>query len=114
MGAAAAAVDEEGSGGGEEGGVGGRIRGDTGGSTRRVMIAMGKCHCIVSLNYSEMKCKTFHFNMSTETSCFIRLPENCILFVQTKVYTRNQVMVGTGSKTSSRRSGEVETIPKQN
>ncbi len=65
MGAAAAAVDEEGSGGsgggggGEEGGVGGRIRGETGGSTRRVMIAIGKCHCIVSLNYSEMKSKTF-------------------------------------------------------
>ncbi len=59
---ATTAVDEEGSGGisgggggGEEGGVGGRIRGDTGGSTRRVMIAMGKCHCIVCLNYSEMQ-----------------------------------------------------------
>jgi hypothetical protein len=52
--AAAAAVDEEGGniggGGGEEGGVGGRIRGEAGGSTRRVMIAIGKCHCIVSLN----------------------------------------------------------------
>jgi hypothetical protein len=42
--------DGDGGGGGEEGGVGGRIRGEAGGSTRRVMIAIGKCHCIVSLN----------------------------------------------------------------
>jgi hypothetical protein len=85
---AAETVDEEGGdggggggGGGEEGGVGGRIRGEAGGSTRRVMRAIGKCHCIVSLNYSEMKKQDFYFNMSTETSCFMRLPENCILFV---------------------------------